>query len=193
MEERIPKVYTYADYLGFPEDARVELIDGVIYDMSPAPSRKHQKIVVELTTVINNYLKVSKKPCEIYTAPFDVVLTKEGQDEKQATNVVQPDISIICDKRKLTDKGCVGVPEMIIEVVSESNFSHDYIRKLNLYTQFKVKEYWIVNPKNQTILVYRLIDNEDYLPPEAYTFSDKVKVGIFEDLIIDFAQIKEVL
>jgi len=194
MEAKIPKVYTYADYLEFPEDARVELIDGVIYDMSPAPSRKHQKIVVELTTVINNYLKASRKFCEIYTAPFDVVLVEEGQDEKQAINVVQPDISIICDKKKLTEKGCIGAPEMIIEVVSESNFSHDYIRKLNLYTQFKVKEYWIVNPNNQTILVYRLKDNEeDYLPPVAYTFSDAVKVGIFEDLIIDFAQIKEVL
>ncbi|ADL42785.1 protein of unknown function DUF820 [Caldicellulosiruptor obsidiansis OB47] len=194
MKVRIPKVYTYADYLELPEDTRVELIDGVIYDMSPAPSRVHQEIVIELATLIKNYLKSSNKSCKLYTAPFDIVLIEEGQDEKQAINVVQPDISIICDKRKLTDKGCVGAPEMIIEVVSESNFSHDYIRKLNLYTQFKVKEYWIVNPNNQTILVYRLKDNEeDYLPPVAYTFNDKVKVGIFEDLIIDFAQIKEVL
>jgi len=194
MEARIPKIYTYADYLQLPEDARVELIDGVIYDMSPAPSRVHQEIVIELATLIKNYLKSSNKPCKVYTAPFDVVLVEEGQDEKQAINVVQPDISIICDKKKLTERGCVGAPEMIIEVVSENNSSHDYIRKLNLYTQFKVKEYWIVNPNNQTILVYRLKDNEeDYLPPEAYTFNDKVKVGIFEDLIIDFAQIKEVL
>ncbi len=193
MEARIPKVYTYADYLEFPEDARVELIDGVIYDMSPAPSRVHQKIIFELTLLLGNYIKQNKKPCELYTAPFEVVFIEEGQDEKQAKNVVQPDISIICDKKKLTERGCVGVPEMIIEVVSESNFSHDYIRKLNLYTQFKVKEYWIVNPNNQTILVYRLKDNEDYLPPEVYTFRDNVKVGIFEDLIIDFAQIKEVL
>lgn len=193
MEARIPKVYTYADYLEFPEDARVELIDGVIYEMSPAPSRVHQKIIFELTLLLGNYIKQNKKPCELYTAPFEVVFIEEGQDEKQAKNVVQPDISIICDKKKLTERGCVGAPEMIIEVVSESNFSHDYIRKLNLYTQFKVKEYWIVNPNNQTILVYRLKDNEDYLPPEVYTFSDNVKVGIFEDLIIDFAQIKEVL
>lgn len=193
MEARIPKLYTYADYLQLPQDARVELIDGIIYDMSPAPSRVHQEIVIELATLIKNYLKSSNKPCKVYTAPFDVVLIEEGQDEKQATNVVQPDISIICDKKKLTEKGCVGVPEMIIEVVSEYNPFHDYIRKLNLYNQYKVKEYWIVNPNNQTILVYRLKDNEDYLPPEVYTFNDKVNVGIFEDLIIDFAQIKEVL
>ncbi|BCS80610.1 Uma2 family endonuclease [Anaerocellum diazotrophicum] len=193
MEERIPKVYTYADYLGFPEDARVELIDGVIYDMSPAPSRVHQKIIFELTLIFGNYIKQNKKPCELYTAPFDVVLVEEGQDESKAINVVQPDISIICNKKKLTERGCVGAPEMIIEVVSEYNPSHDYVRKLNLYNQFKVKEYWIVNPNNQIILIYRLKDNEDYLPPEVYTFNDKVKVGIFEDLIIDFAQIKEVL
>ncbi|ADQ46517.1 protein of unknown function DUF820 [Caldicellulosiruptor kronotskyensis 2002] len=193
MEARISKVYTYADYLELPQDARVELIEGVIYDLSPAPSRVHQEIIFELTLIIGNYIKQNNKPCKVYTAPFDVVLIEEGQDEKQAINVVQPDISIICDKKKLTDKGCVGSPEMIIEVVSESNFSHDYIRKLNLYTQFKIKEYWIVNPNNQTILVYRLKNNEDYLPPEVYTFNYKVKVRIFEDLIIDFTQIKEVL
>jgi len=193
MEAKLPKVYTYADYLGFPEDARVELINGVIYDMSPAPSRVHQEIIFELTLIIGNYIKQNNKPCKVYTAPFDVVLVEEGQDEKQSPNVVQPDVSIICDKKKLTDKGCVGAPEMIIEVVSENNPSHDYVRKLNLYNQYKVREYWIVNPNNQTILVYRLKDTEGYLPPELYTFNDKVKVGIFEDLIIDFAQIKEVL
>ncbi|WAM31054.1 Uma2 family endonuclease [Caldicellulosiruptor naganoensis] len=193
MEKRISKFWTYQDYLKLPEEARVEIIDGVIYDMSPAPSRVHQKIVSELTITIGSYLRQNKKPCEIYTAPFDVVLVSEGQDENQAINVVQPDISIICDKRKLTEKGCVGAPEMIIEVVSPNNLIHDYVRKLNLYTQFGVKEYWIVNPANQTILVYRLKDNEGLQAPESYTFNDKIKVGIFEDLIIDFAQIKEVL
>jgi len=193
MEERIPKVYTYADYLGFPEDARVELIDGVIYDMSPAPSRVHQKIIFELTLIFGNYIKQNKKPCELYTAPFDVVLVEEGQDESKAINVVQPDISIICNKKKLTDKGCVGAPEMIIEVVSEYNPSHDYVRKLNLYNQFKVKEYWIVNPYEESIVIYTYKDNIGYSSPKVYTFNDKVKVGIFEDLIIDFSQIKEVL
>ncbi|WAM33265.1 Uma2 family endonuclease [Caldicellulosiruptor morganii] len=193
MEARIPKIYTYADYLQLPEDARVELIEGVIYDMSPAPSRMHQKIVSELTITIGSYLRQNKKTCEIYTAPFDVVLIEEGQDEKQAVNVVQPDISIICDKKKLTDKGCIGAPEMIIEVVSQNNPAHDYIRKLNLYTQFGVKEYWIVNPYEQNIFVYVYHPETGYSYPKVYTFNDKVKVSLFEDLIIDFAQIKEVL
>ncbi|BCS80268.1 Uma2 family endonuclease [Anaerocellum diazotrophicum] len=193
MQVRIPKVYTYADYLQLPQDARVELIEGVIYDMSPAPSRVHQEIVIELATLIKNYLKSSNKPCKVYTAPFDVVLIEEGQDEKQAVNVVQPDISIICDKKKLTDKGCVGAPEMIIEVVSQNNPAHDYIRKLNLYTQFGVKEYWIVNPYEQNIFVYVYRPEMGYSYPKVHTFNDKIKVSLFEDLEIDFAQIKEVL
>uniref|UniRef100_A0A7C5V2Q0 Uma2 family endonuclease n=1 Tax=Caldicellulosiruptor owensensis TaxID=55205 RepID=A0A7C5V2Q0_9FIRM len=193
MEARIPKIYTYADYLQLPQDARVELIDGIIYDMSPAPSRVHQKIVSELTITIGSYLRQNKKPCEIYTAPFDVVLIEEGHDEKQATNVVQPDISIICDKKKLTERGCVGAPEMVIEVVSENNPAHDYIRKLNLYTQFGVKEYWIVNPYEQNIFVYVYRPETGYSYPKVYTFNDKIKVSLFEDLMIDFSQIKEVL
>jgi len=193
MEERIPKVYTYADYLGFPEDVRVELIDGVIYNMSPAPSRIHQEIITELITVLNSYIKQNNKPCKVYAAPFDVILVEEGQDESKAKNVVQPDISIICDKKKLTERGCVGAPEMIIEVVSEYNPSHDYVRKLNLYNQFKIKEYWIINPYEQNILVYSYKDNIGFSSPKVCNFNDKVKVGIFEDLIIDFTQIKEVL
>ncbi|WAM34434.1 Uma2 family endonuclease [Caldicellulosiruptor morganii] len=193
MEEILPKFWTYEDYLKFPKEERVEIIDGVIYNMSPAPSRIHQEIIFELTLIIGNYIKQNKKPCKVYTAPFDVILVEEGNEVNKAKNVVQPDISIICDKKKLTEQGCIGTPDMIIEVVSQNNFSHDYIRKLNLYTQFKVKEYWIVNPQNQTILVYQLKDNQDYLPPSLYTFDDKIKVLIFDDLIIDFAQIKEVL
>ena len=138
MKVRIPKVYTYADYLGFPEDVRVELIDGVIYDMSPAPPRVHQKIVSELTITIGSYLRQNKRHVKSIQLHLMLFLLRKGRMKgKQAINVVQPDISIICDKRKLTDKGCVGAPEMIIEVVSEYNPSHDYVRKLNLDNQFK--------------------------------------------------------
>ena len=102
-------------------------------------------------------------------------------------NVVQPDISVICDKNNLTDKGCTGSPDMIIEVVSPFNLASDYIRKLNLYDQYKIREYWIVNPVKETVLVYRL-DNgtNQYAAPESYTFKDKIKVGIYDNLEIDF-------
>ena len=104
---------------------------------------------------------------------------------KNSKNIVQPDISVICDKNKLTDKYCIGSPDMIVEVISPYNPSNDYIKKLNLYEQFKVKEYWIVNPMKKNILVYTLTDN-GYGAPKMYSFNDKVKVNIYNDLEIDF-------
>lgn len=104
---------------------------------------------------------------------------------------MQPDISVICDKNKLTDKGCTGSPDMIIEVVSPFNPSSDYIRKLNLYDQYKVREYWIVNPMEQTILAYRIDPaTNQYAAPKSYTFNDKIKVSIYDNLEINFAEIK---
>ncbi|MDP4146586.1 MAG: Uma2 family endonuclease [Bacillota bacterium] len=181
------KIYTYADYLSYPEGEHIEIIEGHIYNMSPAPSRIHQEIISELITVINSYIKSSKGNCKVYPAPFDVILKDDNEEIVNSRNVIQPDISVICDKNKLTDKGCTGAPDMIIEVVSPFNPSSDYIRKLNLYDQYKVREYWIVNPMKQTILVYTLDENTNqYAAPEAYTFKDKIKVGIYDNLEIDF-------
>lgn len=186
----INKEYTYKDYLKFPDDKRVEIIEGRIYDMSPSPSRIHQKVLIELAIMIGNFIKASQKPCEVYVAPFDVVFIEEGQEPEESKNIVQPDISIICDKAKLTERGCMRSPDLIIEVVSPNNSSHDYIRKLHLYNRFKVKEYWIVNPQTRDILVYRLNVEGEYSHPDYYTFSNKVKMGIFEDFEIDFSCIK---
>ena len=179
------KIYTYDDYLKFSEDTIVEIIDGRISAMSPAPSRIHQAIVSKLLIAIGKYIEDNKEDCEIYPAPFDVVLLNENESEKNSRNIVQPDISVICDKSKLTDKGCVGSPDMIVEVVSPSNSRDDYIKKLNLYEQFKVGEYWIVNPMKRSILVYTLSEN-GYEMPDSYTFNDNVKVNIYNDLEIDF-------
>lgn len=90
-------------------------------------------------------------PCNVYPAPFDVILKNDNEDVTNSKNIVQPDISVICDKSKLTDKGCTGSPDMIVEVISPFNPSNDYVRKLNLYEQFKVKEYWIINPMRKNI------------------------------------------
>lgn len=180
------KIYTYADYLAYPENERIEIIDGHVYNMSPAPSRIHQEIIMELSAEIRNYIKSNKYNCKVYPSPFDVVLKNETEEINNSKNIVQPDISVICDKNKLTDKGCTGTPDMIIEVVSPFNPSSDYVRKLNLYEQFKVREYWIVNPIKKTILVYVLDENLQYAAPEAYTFKDKIKIGIFNNLEIDF-------
>jgi Uma2 family endonuclease len=179
------KVYTYDDYLKFPDDEPVEIIGGRISAMSPAPSIIHQKIISKLLMAIGNYIDANNGECEVLPAPLDVVLINDNEDVKNSKNVVQPDISVICDKSKLTDQYCMGSPDMIVEVISPFNPSNDYVRKLNLYEQFKVKEYWIVNPMEKNILVYTLAEN-GYGAPKMYSFNDKVKVNIYNDLEIDF-------
>ncbi len=182
------KIYTYNDYMTFNESERIEIIDGQIYNMSPAPSRIHQEIISALVIEIGAYIKSNNGSCKIYPAPFDVILKNTDEDITNSKNIVQPDISIICDKSKLTDKGCTGSPDMIVEVISPFNPSNDYVRKLNLYEHFKVKEYWIINPMRKNILVYILTDN-GYDSPISYTFQDRIKVNIYDDLEIDFNSI----
>lgn len=180
------KIYTYADYKTFSENEPIEIIDGEIYSMDPAPSRIHQKIINELSYLINHYIKSNNGPCELYTAPFDVILKNDNEPLDSCKNIVQPDISVICDKNKLTDKGCTGAPNMIIEIVSPYNPSNDYIKKAYLYEKYGVSEYWIVNPINKTILVYTLNENKEYSSPEMYNFTHKIKVNTFNNLEIDF-------
>lgn len=174
-------IYTEDDYYNLPENVRAELIDGQIYYMS-APSRIHQEILMFLSKTIANYIDSKKGPCKVYPAPFAVKLFSE--DDK---NVVEPDISVICDPNKLTDRGCTGAPDWIVEIVSPSNSSHDYIRKLNLYADAGVREYWIVNPMNQSVYVYFLED--DKFRTTAYTLQDKINVNIYDDLWIDFTEL----
>lgn len=134
-----------------------EYIDGVVY-MSPSPSTKHQQISMRLSSEIYNYLK--GKECEVFSAPFDVHLFKEGM---QGEKIVIPDISVICDKTGLTENFYKGVPNLIIEILSPSNQAHDLVFKLNLYMEYGVKEYWIVNPMLKTIQVYELDEEGNYM------------------------------
>lgn len=182
------KAYTYSDYLTWLDNERYELIDGVPYAMSPAPSRIHQEVIGELHLQIGNYLR--GKDCRVYVAPFDVVLIDENNDTESSNNVVQPDITIICDKEKLNDKGCTGSPDMVVEVVSPSTASQDYVKKLNLYEKYLVKEYWIINTQNRNVFIYKLDGNKQYSEVKAYSFKDKIPVGIFKDLIIDLNSIE---
>ncbi len=174
------KIYTEDDYYNLPEDIRAELIDGQIYYLA-APSRIHQKISSELYTSINHYIKSKGGLCEAYYAPFAVKLRSDRN------TIVEPDISVICSPDKLTDKGCTGAPDWIIEIVSPSNPGDDYVRKLNLYMDAGVYEYWIVDPQTESILVYFLEQTNFHV--EKYTFNDKIKVGIYNDLYIDFAEL----
>ena len=162
---------------------RAELVDGQIYYQA-APSRVHQRILDELHTAINNYIKSKAGFCEVYPAPFAVKL----YEDKKA--IVEPDISVIYNRDKLTDRGCTGAPDWIIEIVSPGNSSHDYIRKLNLYADAGVREYWIVDPMRESITVY---DMEHDAAPVIYHFTDKVKASIYDDLEIDFAEVKRLV
>ena len=173
------KFYTEEDYYRLPEDIRAELIEGNLIYNQAAPSRIHQTILSELHTIINNYIKAKNGNCRIYPAPFAVRLKKDRN------TIVEPDLSIICDRSKLTDRGCTGAPDWIIEIISPSTSSHDYVLKLNLYADAGVREYWIVDPLKESIFVYYL--EQEHFKAEAYTFRDRIKVNIYEDLFIDFA------
>jgi len=180
--------YTYADYLTYPEDENWEIIDGVPY-MQAAPSPIHQEILMELSKQIAVYL--TGKACKIYPAPFCVRLTQAGyeENEKDVKNIVEPDISIICDKSKIDDKGCNGAPDMIIEIISPSSIKKDRFIKFNLYEKTGVKEYWIVEPDQKLVSVFLLEKNGRFSRPEMYTEEDSIKVSIFPDLIIDLSAV----
>jgi Uma2 family endonuclease len=180
--------YTYADYLRFDDDKRMEIIDGYIYLMSPAPRRIHQEISVNLTLLIGGFLK--GKDCKLYSAPFDVRFYFESKSEFKIENVVQPDISIICDKSKLDDKGCLGSPDWIIEILSPATSKMDVQLKYDLYERFGVREYWIVEPTDGIILVYKLDENGKYFNSDRYAKGDMAKT-IFDDLLIDLGEVFE--
>lgn len=171
--------YTEEDYEHLPEEIRAELIDGRFYDMA-SPSRIHQEILGELHLLIGSYIKSKDGSCRVYPAPFAVKLSHA----RTRDTIVEPDISVICDAGKLTDRGCSGAPDWIIEIISPSNPGHDYIRKLNLYADAGVREYWIIDPTVWETAVYWLEDGT--FRAHSYTFRDTVKVNIFEDFSIDF-------
>ncbi len=177
------KDYTIDDIYALPEGQRAELIDGQIYDMAP-PSTTHQRLCGRLHQAIANYIDSNDGNCEVFSAPFAVFSTRT------AKNYVEPDISVICDPEKLTDRGCTGAPDWIIEIISPSNPEHDYVRKLNLYLDAGVREYWIVDPRDRKILVYDLKNEhiEDFTVKQ-YTFQDKIKTKIYDDFWIDFTEL----
>ena len=170
------KSYTIDDIYALPDGKRAELIDGKLYNME-LPGTKHQLLLSTLCAEIYNYIKSKKGKEEVYIAPFAVFL--ENADGN--TNDVEPDISVICDPDKLNDKGCNGAPDWIIEIVSPSSRKMDYITKTNLYMNAGVKEYWIVDPMREIVMVYKA--SEDAVPVFS-RFGEKIKVGIYDDLEI---------
>ena len=171
--------YTSEDYWKLPEDRRAELIDGQLYDMAP-PEYLHQKLVMEISAAIHDYIRQNKGGCEVLPAPFAVNLT--GNDKTW----VEPDISVICDQNKLSKRGCEGAPDWIIEIVSPSTQARDYGIKLFKYRTAGVREYWIINPATRTVNVY---DFEKEMGTAQYTFNDKIPVCIYPDLSVGIASL----
>lgn len=172
--------YTSEDYWNLPEEERAELINGKFYDMAP-PSRIHQKLVMELSATIREYIKKNHGSCEVYPAPFAVNLDADDKDW------VEPDVSVICDSNMLTDRGCSGAPDLIFEIVSPASRKMDYSLKNMIYSQAGVREYWIVDPAKEKVVVYCYENDSD---PCLYSFDVDIPVGIYPGLTI---RIRELL
>lgn len=170
--------YTFADCLTWGENERIEIINGDAVMMAP-PTRAHQKISGELFRQLANFLEGKK--CEVYAAPFAVRLfEKEGDSPESVDTMVEPDISVVCDHGKLDKHGCKGAPDFVVEILSPSTQRHDRLVKLDLYQRAGVREYWIVDPSKNQIIVYDF----EHGDMEQFTFQDSIKAGIYEDLFI---------
>src|SRR6478736_6826824 len=141
-------IYTYADYLKWTIEERLELIKGKIFRMSPAPNRMHQALSMRIANPIYNLLRGQQ--CQVYTAPFDVRLPRKSLKDEDIITVVQPDICVICDPSKLDERGCIGAPDIVVEILSPSNNKKELKNKYEVYEESGVKEYWIVTPQERT-------------------------------------------
>lgn len=178
--------YTFADCLTWGENERIEIINGEAVMMAP-PTRAHQKISGEIFRQIANYLEGKK--CEVYPAPFAVRLfEQDGDTLDEVDTMVEPDLSIVCDKSKLDDHGCKGAPDMVVEVLSPSTQRHDRLVKLGLYQRAGVREYWIVDPGNKTVQVLTLT-NGLLLPQEVYERDGVAKVNVLDGCFVELSKV----
>ncbi|MDQ0217675.1 Uma2 family endonuclease [Peribacillus cavernae] len=178
------KKVSYAEYLTWPNEPRYEIIDGIPY-LQAAPSRQHQRLVTQLTGELYTFLK--GKTCDVYTAPFDVRLS--SAEDEQEYHVVQPDISVVCDERKLDDKGCKGAPDLIVEVLSPSTWQRDRIEKLNKYQGHGVKEYVLIYPNEKIIEQYTLAEQGMYEIPKIYNIEHIFRSDILPGFEIPMSDI----
>ncbi|HCL55402.1 MAG TPA: Uma2 family endonuclease, partial [Spirochaetia bacterium] len=170
--EKMDEKYTYQDYLNWSIDERWELIEGLPYNMSPAPSRKHQGILKKLSFSFESFLQ--NKPCQMYFAPLDVRFSED--------TVVQPDIIVVCDESQLNDRGCLGAPDLVIEIISPATAIRDTKIKLDLYEKYGVREYWIVYPEEKIVMVFKLNEKKEYGKPETYSKEDKIQSFILPEM-----------
>ena len=173
----LAKKYSYSDYLLWKFEGQVELIKGKIFKMSPALARKHQGISRNLTLIFGKFFE--NNPCQMYYAPFDVRLPSKS--ENKIYTVVQPDICVVCDLTKLDDKGCLGAPDLVIEILSPGNSDRELKDKFDLYEESGVKEYWIVQPEGKWVNIY-FLENGRFITRRPFVASDTIKSQFFKDL-----------
>ncbi len=179
--------YTFADVLAWDEDERIEIINGEAFMMA-TPSRIHQEISGEIFRQLANFLE--GKPCKVYPAPFGVRLfEKDGDLPEDVDTVVEPDISVICDRDKLDDHGCKGAPDMVIEILSPSSLRHDRLVKLNLYQRAGVREYWIADPENRSVMVFLPDASGSLRLHEDYGREDVAKVNVLDGCFIELSKV----
>ena len=180
----VNKIYTYADYLKWKIEERLELIKGKIFEMS-APNRVHQEISSFIHVSLGNYLR--GKTCKVYSAPFDVRLPRKSKDDIEIITVVQPDLCVICDPSKLDYKGCIGAPDIVVEILSPSNNVVELKNKFEIYQESGIKEYWVVSPQDKTFLVYTLVDGI-YKPSNLMVAGDIVRSTVLTDFSLDLKE-----
>ena len=184
---KLTETYTYADYQTWGDEVRGELIDGVFYDMTPAPSFRHQDVAGGVIEQLRRQLR--GKSCKPYISPVDVLLLNEGRDDGKARNVVQPDVLIVCDRSKVTDKAMRGAPDWALEVLSPSTSRKDQIKKLDLYERAGVREYWLLHPIERVLTIYTRIADGRYGRPQVLEAIGSTALAILPEVLVDWAEI----
>lgn len=179
--------FTYADYLQWEDGPRWELIHGMAYALTPAPSTRHQQILLALASRFALHLKGGK--CQVFVAPFDVLLPVEDEADEQVETVVQPDISVFCDPAKVDEKGGRGAPDLVVEILSPATARKDMVQKLLLYQSHGVPEYWLVDPEKDVLQILRLTPDRVYASTGEFSPPASVRPGLADDLVIHLAEV----
>ena len=179
--------YTFADVLTWEEDERIEIINGEAVMMAP-PSSTHQEISMEISRQLANFLE--GKRCKVYPAPFGVRLfERDGEAPEDVDTMVEPDISVVCDRSKIDRRGCKGAPDLIVEILSPSSLRHDRFVKLGLYQRAGVREYWIVDPEYKSVQVFTLDGGGSLRIVEEYGRGDVARVNVLDGCFIDLGKV----
>lgn len=182
------KSYTYADYLTWHFKARMEILKGRLFKMSPAPSKAHQIVSREIGGIFYNFFK--QRSCHMFVAPFDVRLITRGKNNHEIDTVFQPDLCVICDEKKLDNNGCLGAPDLIVEILSPGNSKKEIKYKFDIYEESGVREYWIVDYSEFMVLQY-VLQNGKFVGSKPLSTEDKCQSHIFPELIFDISEIFE--